>query len=221
MPTFTTPAPITVALDTPAGQVRLIAADRTDTVVEVRPADAGKSRDARAAEQTTVEFADGTLQVRTPVKNQVFGSSGAVEVTVQLPTGSRVEAAAGGTELRGVGRLGEVVVESAFGPVKFDEAAGMRLNTTGGVEVGRLDGPAEITAQQGDIRVGEATGGTLVLSTQDGGVSVGAAVGVSAVLDAGTSLGRVHNALKNTEGASAPLRIRATTVRGDISAHSL
>ena len=41
---FATPAPVSAVLDIPAGRIRFIAADRTDTVVEVRPADATKSR---------------------------------------------------------------------------------------------------------------------------------------------------------------------------------
>jgi hypothetical protein len=40
MQTFVTPAPISAVLDTPAGRVQLIAADRPDTTVEVRPANA-------------------------------------------------------------------------------------------------------------------------------------------------------------------------------------
>jgi hypothetical protein len=51
-------------------------------------------------------------------------------------------------------------------------------------------------------------------------VSVDAAAGVSASLDAGTSYGRIHNSLKNTEGAAA-LTIHATTAYGDITARSL
>ena len=43
---------------------------------------------------------------------------------------------------------------------------------------------------------------------------------VSASLDAGTTYGRIHNALKNTEG-TADLDIHATTFRGDIAARSL
>ena len=48
----------------------------------------------------------------------------------------------------------------------------------------------------------------------------GAAAGVSASLDAGTAYGRIHNALKNTEG-TADLNIHATTTQGDITARSL
>ncbi|MGW2948111.1 hypothetical protein ACWDAF_41655, partial [Streptomyces sp. NPDC001226] len=61
MQRFDTPAPVSAVLDIPAGRIRLIAADRADTVVEVLPVDASKGRDVKAAEQTTVEFADGVL----------------------------------------------------------------------------------------------------------------------------------------------------------------
>jgi hypothetical protein len=49
---------------------------------------------------------------------------------------------------------------------------------------------------------------------------VGAAAGTSATLDAGTTLGRIHNALKNT-GGPPDLDINATTTVGDITARSL
>ena len=62
--------------------------------------------------------------------------------------------------------------------------------------------------------------GTVVLRTEAGDISVGAAAGVSASLDAGTTYGRIHNALKNTDGA-ADLDIHATTAYGDITARSL
>ena len=221
MQTFDTPAPISAVLAIPAGRVQFIAADRTDTTVEVLPANASKGRDVRAAEQTTVEFGDGVLRVVAPENNQLMGASGSVEVTVRLPAGSRVEARTAATELRGVGRLGDVEFEGAHGPVKLDEAASVRLTTAAGdVTVGRLGGPAEISTQKGDIRVAEAARGALVLRTQSGDVVVGAAAGVSASLDAGTGYGRIDNALRNTDGTPG-LTIHATTAHGDITARSL
>ncbi|MBV1852484.1 DUF4097 family beta strand repeat-containing protein [Catellatospora tritici] len=223
MQKFDTPAAISAVLDIPAGRIQVIAADRSDTTVEVRPANAAKSRDVRAAEQTEVEFGDGVLRIKGPAeKNQILGASGSVEVTVQLPAGSRVEAKAAATEFRGVGRLGDVACEGAHGVVKIDEAASVRVNAhAGDVAIGRLTGPAEISVQKGDIDIAEAGAGVVVLSTRMGNVNVGAARGVSAILDAGTSYGRIHNALNNTEGDAAGLNIRATTDYGDISARSL
>ncbi|MFD1496391.1 hypothetical protein ACFSIL_08270, partial [Streptosporangium lutulentum] len=108
MQTFTTPAPISAVLDIPAGRLQFIAADRADTIVEVRPTNPAKSRDVKAAEQTTVVYTDGVLRIETATKNQYFGPSGSIEVTVKLPTGSHIKATTAGSELRGVGRLGDV-----------------------------------------------------------------------------------------------------------------
>ncbi|ARH89041.1 DUF4097 family beta strand repeat-containing protein [Streptomyces sp. MOE7] len=220
MQKFDTPTPISAVLAIPAGRIQLIAADRADTTIEVLPANASKSRDVKAAEQTTVEYTDGVLHIETSAKNQYLGPSGAIEVTVKLPAGSRIEAKTASTELRTVGRLGDVAFEGAYHQIKIDEAKSLRLTAVDGdVEVGRLGGPAEISTARGDIRITEATGGTVVLRTQSGDITIGAAPGVSATLDAGTSYGRINNALKND--GTTELDIRATTSHGDITARSL
>ncbi|WP_327263816.1 DUF4097 domain-containing protein [Streptomyces sp. NBC_01232] len=221
MQKFATPTPVTTVLDIPAGRIRFIAADRADTTVEILPADASKGRDVKAAEQTTAAYADGVLRIAAaPAKNRILGNSGSVEVTVQLPAGSRIEAKAASAEFRGVGRLGEVTYEAAHGTVKLDETAGARLTLQAGdITVGRLAGNAAISTQKGDLHITEATGGDLELSTLSGDVNVGAARGVSASLDAGTTYGRIHNTLKNS--GAAGLTIRATTAHGDITARSL
>jgi DUF4097 and DUF4098 domain-containing protein YvlB len=221
MQTFDTPTPISAVLDIPAGRVRFIAADRADTTVEVLPADTSDGRDVKLAEQTEVEYGDGMLRIEAPAKNRVLGNPGSVEVTVQLPAGSRVEAKAASAEFRTVGRLGDVAFEGSQASVKVDEAASARLTTLAGdVSVGRLGGSAQISTQKGDIRIAEAVRGTVTLRTQAGSISVGAATGVSASLDAGTTYGRIANSLKNTEG-NPDLNIHATTAAGDITARSL
>ncbi|MGW2210780.1 DUF4097 family beta strand repeat-containing protein [Streptomyces sp. NPDC001781] len=220
MQRFDTPAPIAAVLDVPAGRVQVIAATRTDTVVEVLPMNASKNRDAKAAEAASVEYLDGVLRIGVPVKTQYFGSSGSVEVTVRLPAGSRIEGKAAATEFRGVGRLGDVVFDGAYQRIKIDEAASVHLTAVdGAVEVGRLGGPARISTQRGDIKIAEALRGTVTLNTHQGDISVGAAHGVSASLDAGTSQGRVSNSLRND--GTPVLDIHATTSQGDITARSL
>ncbi|WP_331772200.1 DUF4097 domain-containing protein (plasmid) [Embleya sp. NBC_00888] len=223
MQKFDTPTPVTAVLDIPAGRIHFIAADRTDTTVEILPADASKARDLKAAEQTTVGYDGGVLRIEAaPAKNRILGASGSVEVTVRLPTDSRIDAKAAAADLRGVGRLGDVAFEGAQGTVKLDETATARLTLQAGdVSVGRLGGPAEIDTRKGDIHITEAVHGTLTLRTEYGEVSVGAARGVSATLDAGTTHGRIHNTLKNPDGAGAGLNIHATTAYGDITARSL
>ncbi|AWS41251.1 DUF4097 family beta strand repeat-containing protein [Streptosporangium sp. 'caverna'] len=221
MQKFATPTPITTVIDLPAGRLQLIAADRPDTTVEILPTNPAKTRDVQAAEQTTVTHTDGVLRIHTPQpKNQLFGPSGSIQITVQLPTGSHLEATTAACELRSVGRLGEVTFDGAYHQIKIDEAASVRLTAVDGdVEIGRLGGSAEVSTARGDIRITEAARGTLVLRTQSGDISVTAAAGVSAALDAGTSFGRISNALKNNGGVE--LDIRATTSHGDITARSL
>ena len=119
-----------------------------------------------------------------------------------------------------MGRLGDVAFDGAYRQIKLDEATSVRLTATDGdVEVGRLGGPAEISTLRGDIRIAETTAGTVVLRTWSGDISVSAAPGVSASLDAGTSYGRINNALIND--GTAELDIHATTSNGDITARSL
>ncbi|MFD8079904.1 hypothetical protein ACFV3E_45880 [Streptomyces sp. NPDC059718] len=223
MQKFDTPAPILAVLDVPAGRIRFIAADRADATVEVLAADPSKSRDVKAAEQAEVAYRDGVLRIEVPAaKSRVLGASGSIDVTVQLPTGSRVEAKAAAAELRGVGRLGDVVFEGQQATVKLDEAESARISVLAGdIAVGRLGGPAEISTQKGDLVITEAVRGTVTLRTEHGAISVGAARGVSASLDAGTAYGRINNTLKNTDGAAADLDIHATTSYGDITARSL
>jgi hypothetical protein len=221
MQKFTTPAPITAVLGIPAGRIRFIAADRSDTTVEIQPADPSKGRDVKLAEQTAAGYSDGILRITAPAGNRILGSSGAVEVTVQLPAESRVEAKAASAQFTTAGQLGDVTFDSSQATVKVDAAATARLTTVDGdITVGRLGGAAEIRTVKGDIQITEATHGTVVLRTETGAITVGAAAGVSATLDAGTTLGRIHNALKNT-GDTPGLSIHATTTVGDITARSL
>ncbi|WP_406835439.1 DUF4097 family beta strand repeat-containing protein [Streptomyces sp. AHU1] len=222
MQKFDTPAPVSAVLDIPAGRIRFIAADRTDTTVEVLPADRSRNRDVKAAGQVQVAYADGVLRVEAPaVRNRILGPSGSVEVTVRLPAGSRVEAKAAAAEFRGVGRLGDVAFEGGHRSVKLDEADSVRLTgLDADITVGRLNGPAEISTQKGDLNITEAAHGTLALSTRMGDITVGAAPGVSAALDAGTTHGRISNTLKNADAVPG-LTIRATTAHGDVTARSL
>ncbi|WUJ71823.1 DUF4097 domain-containing protein [Kribbella soli] len=222
MSTFNTPEPISAILDIPAGPIRFVAGDQAETTVEVVPADPSKNRDVKAAESAQVGYDAGVLRVEIPAKNQYFGPSGSVAVTVQLPAGSQVDVKVASSELRSTGRLGDVAIKSAHGAIDLEDVASARLSLTAGdVSVGRLHGSAEIRTSKGDIRIAEAAGGALELRTDVGEIEVGAAAGVSGSLNAGTTTGRIDNALKNAEGAGAQLTIHATTTVGDIVARSL
>ena len=133
MPVFATPEPISVTIDLSVGDVRLVASDRTDTVVEVRPSDESDDSDVQAAQQTRVEYANGTLTVRGP-KSRAFDfskKSRSVTVVVELSAFRADEAPAAvqppGAHVRLLGpeldpvvaataRLGDRAVDAALEP---------------------------------------------------------------------------------------------------------
>ena len=93
MPTFDTPQPISVTMELGVGDIRIIATERSDTTVEVRPSDATNQADVAAAEQTRVEYALGRLSIRAPKgwrKYSWRGGHESVDIEIGLPVGSHV-----------------------------------------------------------------------------------------------------------------------------------
>lgn len=175
MPAFDTPEPISVTAHVGAGSIRFIASDRPDTVVEVLPG-GKRGRDVRAAEQTEVTYANGELSVRT--KERTFiGPTGTVEVTVELPTGSRVDVSGSWVQVFGEGGLGEARVKTSVGDVRLDAAGPLRLTVShGSISVDRVAGGAEITTSSGSLRVGTVHG-PAVLKNSHGSTVVGVVTG--------------------------------------------
>jgi hypothetical protein len=136
MPTFATPEPISVELDLGAGDVRIAASDREDTVVEVRPGDPASKRDALAAEEIRVEYGDGRLLVaapRPPWRRALGRGAESVAVRIDLPSGSRLHGAADAAPLHCSGRLQECRYETKVGDIHLEEAGTARLRTQTGV----------------------------------------------------------------------------------------
>ncbi|MFI0502367.1 DUF4097 family beta strand repeat-containing protein [Streptomyces albogriseolus] len=176
MPAFDTPEPISVHAHVGAGSLRLTAGDRLDTVVEVRPRDPERDKDVRAAEQTEVSCASGVLTVRTK-ERRMIGSSGVVDVNVELPAGSRVEVTGAWTQVLGEGRLGEVRVKTSVGDVRLGTAGPVRLTSShGSIVVDRVEGEAEVTTSSGSLRVGTVEG-PAVLKNSNGNTTVGVVSG--------------------------------------------
>jgi DUF4097 and DUF4098 domain-containing protein YvlB len=180
MPTYQTPDPIDVVVDV-VGDVRLSASDRTDTVVTVLPRNPANHADVTIAEQTTIELTAGTLRVRTPkrwTRYTPFGpGSEAVEVTIELPTGSRVEATSGIGDFRADGELGACNLKTAMGSIRLDHTATLRAVTSfGAVTVDHVAGDAEVSTGSGEVRLGDVEG-ALVIKNSNGDSEVGEATG--------------------------------------------
>jgi DUF4097 and DUF4098 domain-containing protein YvlB len=242
MPRFETPGPIELELDLVAADVRIEAADRAVTVVDVRPGDPDRPEDMAAAERTQIDHTPGRVLVKTPRTWRTYGPfarSGAVEVRVELPAGSSVLAKTGMGSVRSSGELGESQVKTGLGDITIDHAAAARLTTgMGDVEVGHAAGPVDLSTGTGDIRAGalrgaavlknangdvrvaEAVAGSVEARTGYGEIQVGIPEGTAAWLDLSTGYGQVHNGLDRTgppEPGEESVQVRAHSGYGDIT----
>ena len=180
MPTFDTPEPISVTLELAVAEIEIVATDRRDTVVDVRPLDPSNESDVAAARETRVEYANGALLVRSPKGWRKWSPLGpgndSIDVRIELPSGSAVRGSAGVGTFRASGRIGEchyrtgvgdVVLEQA-GPVELKAGAGAvtvdlvagaaDVKTAGAIRIGRIDGRASIKNSNGDTWIGEVAG---------------------------------------------------------------
>ena len=190
MPTYDTPGPIDLAINLPVGAIEVIASDRADTVVIVEPTNPSRAVDRRGADETRVHFDGGRLTVIGPkARMSWIGPTESVDVTVELPTGSRLTAEVSVGGVRTVGRLGATRIKALMGPVDLDATADLWLRAGhGNATVRSADGSLEITADHGPIRVGTVTGDA-ILKASHGSVQVGQSGGD---LDAKLSYGQLE-----------------------------
>jgi DUF4097 and DUF4098 domain-containing protein YvlB len=229
MPTFDTPQPIsaTLSLGFVVGNVRVRASDRTDTTVDVRPIDSSSKADLKVAEQTRIEYADGRLVVNAPKLRSLFGRTGGIDVTIELPSGSRLQGETAMGELRCDGRLGECRFKTAYGEIRLDQAGVVNLKSASGdvtvdhadggaevtasngaVRIRRIDGPATVKNSNGDSWIGEVTG-DLRLNAANGGITVDQAhAGVTAKTANGSvRIGEVTRGAVTLETAAGTLEV--------------
>jgi hypothetical protein len=179
MPTFDTPEPISVTVELTLGDVRISAAERTDTVVGVEPSDASNDEDRKAAELTRVEYANGQLLVKAP-KLRSFRprrTGGSVSVSIELPAGSDVHGTAGLADFHSDGPLGECQIKTGLGDIRLDRTQGLIIKSaTGDISVDHVTGHADVKAGSGDVRVRELDS-TAVIKSSNGDTWVGVAGG--------------------------------------------
>jgi DUF4097 and DUF4098 domain-containing protein YvlB len=180
MYTFQTPEPISVTLELGVGHIRVVASDRTDTTVDVRPTDSGKKADVQAAAQTRVEYANGVLVIKAPKRwRQLapWGGNESIDVYVDLPAGSHLRGETGVVPLHCTGRLGECHYKTGVGDIHIDEAGSVELTTGAGeIAVAHAVGHAELTSGSGAVRIGSIDG-TAVTKNGNGDIIVRAITG--------------------------------------------
>ncbi|MFJ9824341.1 DUF4097 family beta strand repeat-containing protein [Streptomyces sp. NPDC101160] len=187
MPSYDTPQPITAILEFDLGHVRIIASERTDTVVEVLPSNGADDNDIKTVQQTKVTYANGTLTLKGPKKRSVFGKVGSIDVTVELPAGSHLQANSPMGDYVSTGPLGECRVKTSVGDIRLDLTGVANLRTgLGDIRVGRMAGSAEIHGS-GRIDIG-AIEGAATVKNGTGETAIGTITGD---LKVNTSMGPV------------------------------
>jgi hypothetical protein len=240
MPTFNTPEPITARIETAAGDVRLSATDRDDTVVEVRPCNESRAADVHAAERTRIDFAHGTLTVSVGRWGPFGARTGAVEVAVELPSRSRLDVSVASAQVRADGEYADCRLASASGNLAVDRTNGdgsvstasgdvsiSALNgdltfqaASGRLTVERLHGTLKTRTASGSVAVATAVHGEISAQTASGEVEVGVAPGTAARLDIVTGSGSVTSELQPSDGPADgddTLLVHVRTGSGDVA----
>jgi DUF4097 and DUF4098 domain-containing protein YvlB len=220
MPTFDTPEPILATVELESGSLRIYAGDRAETVVQVRPSDPTDDGDIQTAEHTQVEFANGNLLVKAPRNTArwwLFQWTGSVDITIDLPTDSRVTAAAALADVRCEGRLGESRISTSAGDIQLDQVGKLRVDSgDGDISVARSAGHLEATTSNGEIRVREVDGSAMA-RTANGGITIGEVRGDARLNTAHGEIA-VDRALASVAAktAAGDIRIREV-VRGSVA----
>jgi DUF4097 and DUF4098 domain-containing protein YvlB len=168
MPTFETPQPVAATVELFVGHVEIVASDRRDTVVEVRPSDPAKKEDVRAAQETAVDFAAGNLTVKAPTGWRMYAPPAAwrtpsVDVTIELPTGSRLRGTSHVGRFAVTGELAQCELKTSVGDLQLEKAGPLELQTTGGnITVDQVVNRANITIGTGAVRIREINGSAVV-----------------------------------------------------------
>ncbi len=223
MPTFQTPEPILLDLELTVADVSIEAAERSDTVVEVRPSDSGRRLDVTAAEQTRLEYSAGRLLIKTGRRWRAYSPSsdgGAVEIQIGLPAGSRVNGRAALGGFRCTGPLGDCRLKTSIGDIHVEEAAVVALTTgAGDVVLSKATGDAELNTSSGELHAG-AIGGHAVIKNSNGGIRLGDVAGAVRVNAANGDIAIDHaRASVVTKTANGAIRLGAVR-RGSVVAET-
>ena len=171
--TFSTPEPIRLDLQVPAGEIDVQAGETAETSVELEPL--GGADSTSAVEEARLELRDGVLVVHVPEQRALRFFSRGVEVrlAVRCPHGCDLTVRASSADVRASGRFASADVESASGDVTVgdvDRDATVK-SASGDIALGPIGGSLAAQAASGDIDV-ERVAGEAKLRTASGDVNV-------------------------------------------------
>lgn len=240
LPEFETLDPIAAKVELARGTLQIVASQRTNTVVDVRPRDAAKALDVKTAERAKVTFSKGVLSVLS--SQGLTFRTGTIDIVIELPTQSILDIAVASADVRADGAFGDVQFQSASGDLLIDTITGdARMNTaSGGVSIRELAGDAgfntargelavkelrgniKAASSSGSVTIGSAVVGGLIFDTASGDASIGIAAGTAARLQIDTASGVVTNSLDSVEGPLAgdeKFLVKVRSASGDVELH--
>jgi hypothetical protein len=159
MPTYATPGPVSIHLDLPLGETRIIASDRDTTVVDVL-GDGNAIRTELSGNRLTVSTAtDHAGLLGRGLGLLGLGPGSSATVTIEVPTGSDLHATTRHGSLSTVGRLGTCQVRTDYGDLHLDEVGTVEVRARHAqISVAHATGDLEIVTSSGDVRVGTVVG---------------------------------------------------------------
>ncbi|MBA0045061.1 DUF4097 family beta strand repeat-containing protein [Mycobacteroides sp. LB1] len=240
MSKFETLNPVAAKVALARGTLQIIASDRANTTVDVRPRDVSKALDIKTAERTRVTFGKGLLSVES--SPGLTFRTGTVDIIIELPTQSVLDISVASAEVRADGAFGDVRLQSASGDLLIDTITGDAKidSASGGVSIRELTGDIGFQTARGDlaikqlrgnikaasssgsVTIGSAIVGGLIFDTASGNTSVGIPAGTAAKLAIDTANGVVTNSLDSVDG---PLQgderflVQVRSASGDVELH--
>ena len=224
IPAFTTPDPIAVSIELSVGGVRVVASDRANTVVQVRPSDESRAADVRDAGQTRVELTPAGLLMGArprglgvlgkPVRSTSRSSCRRASACTATPRSRPSTAPAGSARSRSRPRSATststrpaALTQHRAGAIAVARVGGdAEISTgTGRIRVGQIDGAAVVKNSNGGTRI-DAVAGELRISAGNGDLTVGRA-------DGNVTADAAHGEIKTASSAAAPPRSRPASAR--------
>ena len=169
--TFSTPGPVRLDLELPAGAIELETAETDETHVELESA-SGKASveemiaDARIELSRRGEVYQVSVEVRTRHGVWISFSSGPdirlgtpdLRLRISCPKGAELDVRTKSADLRARGEYGKVDVKTASGDINIDEAADTYVKpASGDIHVELVDGTLDVKTASGDLHAGSVT----------------------------------------------------------------
>ena len=171
MQTFPTPTPVTLTIDAHFADVQIVASDRSDTLVEVRPTDPDDRAHVDVAEATRVELLGDQLRVVAPKPSLMARilNSPSLDIAISLPSGSAVRADLAAGNIAVTGTLDGCTARTGAGNIRLGDTGPLDARSgTGDIIVGHVTGDATLETPAGHTQIVSATGNVVIRNGSTG-----------------------------------------------------